>query len=455
MAARRLLLTLVAALLTAAAPASAATMTNDLGSAQSLTGAGPHAVAYDTDGATIQNGEPHHWNADYARSVWVKWTPSTTANVRLDDCGDNATPGTKLVIYKGPKANAGFDDLVALTTNPYGGSADVGYWSCESGIQTFTPVAGQTYYFVIVRSKFANTTDPGGTLYVEQNTTKPTVKFTSGTPTQFGATAKLTFSSPKAVRFECTLDGADHACWNNGDNGTFQQGFADHKTHTVGVRAVNEFLVEGNAHTWTFTADGAPPETFIDSTPPATAQPYTVAFHASEAGSAFSCKVDSAAAAPCTSPWTVSPPQSISGRTLQVAATDKWGNVDKTPAYQKWQPATQTQTQTPAPVQQPVQPTQQQPVVQQPVVTRPTIAPPPPCTAKVTHGRYTRRRGMPVRIANVGAGYCTVTVELRANRRLVARQVRGVARGATLNVRLKPRVRIARGARMRLTSDAR
>ncbi|HEU4538218.1 MAG TPA: hypothetical protein VFS00_29050, partial [Polyangiaceae bacterium] len=60
MTARRLLLALAAVLATAVAPgaAHAVTATNTLASAPAITGAGPHAVAYDTDGATLESGEP-------------------------------------------------------------------------------------------------------------------------------------------------------------------------------------------------------------------------------------------------------------------------------------------------------------------------------------------------------------------------------------------------------------
>ena len=96
MTTRRLLPLLAALAFCAAAPAAhGATMANNIASAPTITGAGPHSVSYDTDGATLEGGEPVHYTSDYWRSVWVKWVPTTNANVRVDNCGSPAATGFK------------------------------------------------------------------------------------------------------------------------------------------------------------------------------------------------------------------------------------------------------------------------------------------------------------------------------------------------------------------------
>jgi hypothetical protein len=79
--------------------------------------------------------------------------------------------------------------------------------------------------------------------------------------------------------------------------------------------------------------DTAPPETFIDSGPSGTTNDPTptFAFHSSEEGSTFGCRVDGGAWQPCNSPHTTA--ELSDGRhTFEVRATDEAGNTDPTPA---------------------------------------------------------------------------------------------------------------------------
>ncbi|HEX8208135.1 MAG TPA: hypothetical protein VF587_18880 [Solirubrobacteraceae bacterium] len=462
MTARRLVPLLAVLGLALAAPsAHAVTAVNNIGSAQTITGAGPHVVSYDTDFATLESGEPTHYTSDYASSVWVKWTPTTNANVRLDNCGDNASAGTKVVVYKGPSVGATVKNVTKLGLGP---SSDITYYPCESGIQTFKPTVGTTYYFVIVRSKYMPTSDPGGTLEVEQRTTKPTVTFKTAT-TQFGPKVKIEFSSSLNYTYLCTLDGVDHSCSASGDNGSFTQGFTTHKTHTLSVRAVNEWLVTGNAHTWTFNADGLAPDTVIDSQAPQYIGPYTALFHASETdGVSFTCElISETQPAPCASPFDVAHTQISGYHTLRVAAKDKWGNVDQTPAVQKLYvtnpppaevhpPVTQQSSQLPV-VQQ-----QQQPVVQPSTSTPVTTSPATPCApaarSLTTSQRAIRRRGMKVLLSGDGRNICVVRLKLVAGRRTVAYRVKTIGPGTRLTVILKPERRVRAGLRIRLVKGA-
>jgi uncharacterized delta-60 repeat protein len=79
--------------------------------------------------------------------------------------------------------------------------------------------------------------------------------------------------------------------------------------------------------------DSFPPDTSIDSGPsgPTNDATPTFTFSASEAGTTFSCRVDAAAFAVCSSPHTTAS-LAEGGHTFEVRATDQAGNVDPTPA---------------------------------------------------------------------------------------------------------------------------
>jgi bacillolysin len=88
------------------------------------------------------------------------------------------------------------------------------------------------------------------------------------------------------------------------------------------------------AHAGPFMIDGTPPQTTISSRAVA-ARRATFRFTSSERGSTFSCSLDGAAFAPCTSPRTYRrlSPRSHSFRTR---ATDQAGNADPSPATAKF-----------------------------------------------------------------------------------------------------------------------
>jgi hypothetical protein len=84
-------------------------------------------------------------------------------------------------------------------------------------------------------------------------------------------------------------------------------------------------------------ADTTPPETTIQSGPTGTttATDASFGFSASESGSTFACKLDSASWAACASPKALSG-LAVGSHTLSVRATDGAGNVDPTPASRSW-----------------------------------------------------------------------------------------------------------------------
>jgi hypothetical protein len=81
-----------------------------------------------------------------------------------------------------------------------------------------------------------------------------------------------------------------------------------------------------------FTVDTVPPDTSITSGPGTTNDPTpTFAFSSSQAGSGFSCKVDSGPYTPCSSPKPTSR-LADGSHTFYVRASDPAGNTDATPA---------------------------------------------------------------------------------------------------------------------------
>lgn len=427
--------------LAAPAAASAASAADDIADAPALTGAGPHTVFYDTDGATAEAGEKQHVNDDYKiNSVWVKWTPTKTGGLKLSSCGADKDPGTWLTIYKKTGWTTNVTSITPASTHPAG---DIPEWDCSGGKQTLRATAGQTYFIAIVRSKWMNYADTGGKMTLTQVTDPPKVTFNSP-PAQTGPNPTISFSAPHQSWFACKLNGTTTSCSSDGKgNGSFAKPLAS-GTYTLAVKATDSFYNEGSAHSWTFTVDATGPDTFIDSPAPAYGGGYPqLAFHASEAGVTYRCQYDNQVKDPCTSPWQLSTVPPVGAHKITITAYDKWGNPDPTPAVQAFdivQPAPPVKPAAQPPtVQPPVAPPVQPPVVQQQVTQQPQGA----CAPRVTHGKLTRR-GMRVRIVGDAKRFCIVTLTLKAGGRPVGRRVQPVEAGRTVTVTVKPRVRAKR-----------
>ena len=95
------------------------------------------------------------------------------------------------------------------------------------------------------------------------------------------------------------------------------------------LRDVTGFSLQGPQPT--VRVDGTPPAVLIDSAPsdPSNDPTPTFVFSASEAGALFDCKVDAAAFAPCSSPYT-HPALADGAHTFAVRASDAAGNVGPT-----------------------------------------------------------------------------------------------------------------------------
>jgi hypothetical protein len=176
------------------------------------------------------------------------------------------------------------------------------------------------------------------------DTTPPQTQITAGPAGSTAATAATFYfkSSESGSTFACKLDsGTWIAC------GSPSKTYSSLRvgSHQFSVRATDR---AGNldatpaTRSWTITAttppaDTTPPQTQISARPPesTTATTATFSFSSSESGSAFSCKLDTGAWAPCGSSKTYSS-LSDGDHQLAVRATDAAGNVDATPATDTW-----------------------------------------------------------------------------------------------------------------------
>jgi hypothetical protein len=452
MTARRLVpLLAVLGLATAAPAAHAASAADNIGSAPSLTGAGPHTVSYNLVGATGQVGEPPHVNADYTgKTVWVKWTPSLSGGVWLSSCGASRPTGAYLVVYTGGPL---FSGLKKITTKEH---------DCYGGHQIWQATAGTTYWIAIDNSKYAA---PGaGTLKIEQETDKPQAQFVA--PAKFTgplATFQLAASGAKEPRFSCWLDGAPV-----GDScgGSAFSKFVGHGDHKLEVAATDFFHNTGGKVLHTFNADAKGPTAAFGPPPSsdhAILKP-TFTFSAPEDKVTFRCEWDDLfVTKPCTSPYM--PPVQVpwGEHKLEVRAYDHYGNEgpEVTLNWSKDAPPPHVPTGTgyvaPAPAPAAAPPLTQPSGTSTATSWSPTNSGPrTPCAAKavaLTRSQRTiRRRGMRVRITGDGRNICVVRLSLKAGRRTVGYVVKTVGPSTSIVAVLRAERGVARSARLRLVN---
>jgi endonuclease/exonuclease/phosphatase family metal-dependent hydrolase len=150
--------------------------------------------------------------------------------------------------------------------------------------------------------------------------------------------ATFEFSSPTATRFVCSVDGASFQPCASPFNVRLADG-----DHQFAVAAELSGVQDASPATASFTIDTVAPDTTISSAPSGTVNSTdaTFSFSSNETGSTFTCSLDGAAFASCTSP------ASYSGlangtHTFAVRATDLAGNVDATAAGASWTVAVAT-----------------------------------------------------------------------------------------------------------------
>ncbi|HEX8208446.1 MAG TPA: hypothetical protein VF587_20455 [Solirubrobacteraceae bacterium] len=150
---RRLTLAATAALALAAssAPAHAAAPPNDSFAGAYLMEGTYDFQDYTTKSATFQAGEPATDGVKH--TVWFKWKPTQNGNARLKGFGREKD------VYAGTT-------LGGLTPVKLWADSNWNpYWEAKAGVQYYVRIDGWNDY--------GTTTDAGGTLYLQQDTTMP------------------------------------------------------------------------------------------------------------------------------------------------------------------------------------------------------------------------------------------------------------------------------------------
>jgi hypothetical protein len=120
-----------------AVPAFAAPANDNFSAAQDL-GTLPSTVAATTVDAATESGEPVVFTGPNDKTVWFKWTASSTGPVHLDVCNDNGFgDGLRFAVYTGTE----FANLEVVAKNSF--------WAGEDCAQTFSAEGGVTYYVAV------------------------------------------------------------------------------------------------------------------------------------------------------------------------------------------------------------------------------------------------------------------------------------------------------------------
>jgi len=137
------------------------------------------------------------------------------------------------------------------------------------------------------------------------------------------------FRAPHSAQFQWLLDGAELGGKTSATITPTQPG-----SYACRVTAFNQ---AGSSSQTSAAVEVPAPETLIDSGPHGTiGDPTpTFAFHASEPGYTFQCKIGSGSYAACSSPTTIDPVPDGSHR-FRVRARDSFGNLDPTPASRRF-----------------------------------------------------------------------------------------------------------------------
>ncbi len=206
--------------------------------------------------------------------------------------------------------------------------------ACSSPHTTSILAEGARTFEVRATDPAGNTDPTPASRSVTVDTTPPPIPAIVGPGGTVATTdATFAFSSEAGASFECRLDGTAFAACASPDGFTgLAQG-----AHSFQVRATDTAGNTSAAASRAWSVDTTAPNTTITGGPPArtTNKTATVKFKSTEANSTFKCKLDKGAWTACKSPKTYRNLKKGS-HTFQVAATDKAGNADKTPAKRTW-----------------------------------------------------------------------------------------------------------------------
>jgi hypothetical protein len=186
---------------------------------------------------------------------------------------------------------------------------------------------------------YATATNQGGTsgcsfsstTYREDSSAPQTTIDSGPSGLTTDSTPTFTFSSSEgSSSFQCRVDAASFAACSS----PFTTAALADGSHTFDVRATDGAgNTDSTPASRSFTVDAAAPQTTILSGPSGLTNNRTpmFTFSSSESGSTFQCRVDAAAFAACSSPFTTAA-LADGAHTFEVKATDGAGNTDATPA---------------------------------------------------------------------------------------------------------------------------
>jgi hypothetical protein len=152
--------------------------------------------------------------------------------------------------------------------------------------------------------------------------------------------ADFDFSSNETgSRFQCRLDSSLESAFQACSVPAQYTGLSD-GPHKFEVRAIDQAdNADQSPASWEWSVYQGLPDTILDTYPdnPSNSSDATFTFHSGDPppDKTFRCRLDSAALAPCTSPWTY---HDLTGgpHTFEVVATDEFGRDDPSSAVYSW-----------------------------------------------------------------------------------------------------------------------
>jgi hypothetical protein len=218
-------------------------------------------------------------------------------------------------------------------------------WDCTSPYPNAHWTSQDELYcwndYLAVLNKIPTTavvTDPGTVAAAwgrAVDTTPPTTTIGSGPPSITNApSAAFDFSASQPnVRFVCSLDAAAFApCIAGVSYAALLDG-----QHTFSVQGTAITYYVGPIASWSWQVDSAPPTAVIDTGPvdPTLDDTATFTFESSESAVTFTCSLDGAPAAPCSS-GDVYTSLALGTHSFVVWATDQAGNLGPGSATWTW-----------------------------------------------------------------------------------------------------------------------
>ena len=251
-------------------------------------------------------------NTATATHIWtVDTDPPTAAVTSSPNALTNSASATFAVAADEP---ATFEcKLDASTFGPCGSS------------KSYAGLADGSHTFAVRATDAAGNTGPETTFTWTIDTTPPTSQITGkpADPSNDGSPS-FAFSAGEAAQFQCKLDGGAFVdCSSPQTYPALADGL-----HTFSVKATDNAGNTGAVKSYSWTIDRSPPTVSITEKPADQSRLASprFAFTASEAGSTFACKLDTAAFAPCSSPKDYAG-LADGAHTFAVRATDAAGNT--------------------------------------------------------------------------------------------------------------------------------